>query len=365
MPTSETSYNNIESVKKRTYFLAAILIVVSAATTGFGFHAILPGVDWVHYTLTVAMTLAVFATLRLVWEWQIAIFINLAADKPSNLAIFAHLLGVVLTTSASLIPTYIAIVYESAQHHDMIVHHAIVDEQKSKAKRNYKAITSSRSFIETQADSVEELMAAELLGGFSQKEGKGPVFRTYEATSRSLQQILSILDRQQDRYEDIVHRLEISDNHMRKALEGDLDLEERLTTYRKASTIQSDTFAELLELGLVSQIQITLGRFLDTTAPTKKTSGDAKTALHLAKGHARKIASDIERYIAERFTHLKPIKPYQHESPAVVSWRYIDRYFSQFVICSALDLSLWFVLLMQIAALRKAKDDHPVNPTLA
>lgn len=363
MSTHDNLETQVKQQAQSSQILVLLLIVICSATAAIGFHQILPDTGWVHYTLVAAMTLAVFSCLKLVWGWQFAIFLRLAADKPSKLAICTHLFGVILTTLASLSPTFVGVTHEAAAVHDMHNNHSIVLQQESIAKRNHKAVTSIRAFIASQADKVEELRDQEEGGDFSLRTGKGPVWRVYDDTLRSLAQLIALIDSQQERYEEIVADLDLTQTKMRRALESDLSSKDMLSQYSDASRTHADSYAALLELSVVALIEVSLSSFADSVVPSQKAEGEAKEALRLAKKHARDTASVISRYVNERVIPLKPILAYQPDSPAVVVWRYIDRHWSQFAICASLDLSLWFVLLMQIAAFRSSHERAINNAT--
>jgi hypothetical protein len=355
MSTHDNLETQVQQQAQSSQFLVALLITISSGTAGIGFDQILPGTGWVHYTLVAAMTLSVFGCLKLVWGWQFAIFLRLAAGKPSKLAICTHLLGVALTTLASLSPTFIGVTFEAAALHDMHHNYEIVMQKESTAKRNYKAVTSIHAFIESQAGTVLDLRDQEEEGDFSLRSGRGPVWRVYDDTLRSLGQLLALIDSQQERYEEIVANLGLTQTKMRRALESDLNSKDMLSQYSDASRTHADSYGALLELSVVALIEVSLSSFADSVVPAQKAEGDAKEALRLAKKHARDTASAISHYVNERVIPLKPILAYQPDSPAVVVWRYIDRHWSQFAICASLDLSLWFVLLMQIAALQETR----------
>lgn len=367
MTTPELYHALIERAYSKTRLFFNSVLIIAAVTAGIGLDSILPGEGVYHYLLTAAMTWGVYSCLKLTWNWQTSVFLPLAADRPSGLVIGVHLVGVVTTISLSFILSYFALVGDSASFYDMRGDMGMVLEQGANNKRNYKAISSIKSYVETHLDKTEDKMEAER-NGLSGNKGEGPVFRVWEATHRSLVQILALLERQQEKYDAIVHRLDVSETQLRRALNSDLEANERLSAYTKASRSYADTYAELLELGLDSQIRMILSSFLDNAAPPEADLSDkAKSALAIANQQSRKIAGDVDRYIAERVITLKPIQAYQPDSIAVMAWRHLDKHWSQALICAALDISLWFVLLMQLAALRRAREvqETTANPTLA
>jgi len=361
MSIKENLHTQIEQANKETSSFLTFIFLVSTLLSGVGLHAMLPNDDWMHYTQVFTLSGAVFACLKLIWTYQIRLFVPLAADSPSNSTLTAHLGAVILTVCLSMPTTYTGMAWIMSSEYDMGVHYSEAVKKGMDAKRSFHAAASIQSFIESQMAKMDELSINARLGGYSGQAGEGQIFRTYRDARDSLAQLLALLKQNREQFEVNDGRLDIAQSKMRAADESDLPLAEKETAFEQAYRNHADIYTEIMETDLTRQIKTSLNSFLDTAHPPHKTNGNKKKALELAQRQVRRIAGDIAAYVQSNEVALRPIEPYQLASPAIVSFRYIREFWVQAALSFALDLSVLIAVWMQISALRKVQATQTNN----
>ncbi|PCJ47379.1 MAG: hypothetical protein COA74_11705 [Gammaproteobacteria bacterium] len=362
MQSSENLTAQVEQANKETSLFLNFIFLVSTIMSGIGLNAMLPSDDWLHYMQVFILSGAVFSCLKLIWTFQIRLFIPLASDKPSNTTIFAHLSAVMLTIFLSMPTTYTGMAWIISSEYDMSVHYNLAVDKGMDAKRNFFAVASIKSFVESQSEKMDEHAQTAKQGGYSAQAGEGQIYRTFKNAHDSLSQLVALIEQNREGFDSNVQRLGIAQNKMRHAIESEgLTLDEKVTAFEQAYREHADIYAQIMELDLARQIETSLNSFLDSALPPQKTKGNAKKALQLSQRQVRKVAGDIAQYVQAKAVVLRPISSYQLASPAVVSFRYAQQFWVQVALSAALDLSILIAVWMQIAALRKGRANSLTN----
>ena len=362
MSATETLAAQVERANQETSPFLNFIFLVSTIMSGIGLDAMLPRADWVHYTQVIMLSGAVFACLKLIWTYQVRLFIPLASDKPSHTAISAHLVAVILTILLSMPTTYTGMAWVISSEYDMGVHYSLAVDKGMKAQRNFFSTSSIQSFIDSQSDKMDELAEAAKRGDLSGQAGEGQIFRRYGVFRDVLKNLSLLIDQNKEEFEANVGRLAIAQSKMRHAIEVDMPLQEKVTAFETAYREHASIYAEIMALDLARQIETSLNSFLDSAVAPQKAHGAVKKSLQLAERKARKVAGDISQYSQAKIIHLEPISPYQLASPAVVAFRYAKQFWVQFTLSAALDLSILIAVWMQIAALRKSRVTSLATP---
>lgn len=210
MPSSEVLNAQIERANKETSLYLTFIFFVSTFMSGIGLDAMLPNDDWVHYTQVFILSGAVFACLKLIWTFQIRLFIPLASDKPTNTTIAAHLAAIVLTIALSMPTTFTGMVWVMSSVFDMSTNNSLAVEKAMDAKRNYLAVSSIKSFIKSQSEKMGEHADTAKNGGYSAQSGEGQIYRTFKNASDSLTQLVSLIEKNTESFENNVQRLAIA-----------------------------------------------------------------------------------------------------------------------------------------------------------
>lgn len=352
-----------EQVRKDTGIFATAIQGVSTFMSGVGIHAFLPGDDWMHYTQVGALTLGTYAVLKMNWTYQRRLFVQLASDKLNPPAILSHIGAIAITGCLSIPTTYVGMASEVTSEYDMESAYTFTVEKATDAKRNFHSASSIVGFIDSQAEKMADLASDARLGKLSGTAGEGSVYRTYAQTRDSLKRLSVQINDNESEFESSVSRLNITQGKMRKALESDLPLPEKVTAFETAYRQQADIYTALMERDLSRQIEASLNSFLANALAPDRGQDNVREALQLAQDQARDTVREINNYVQANAVTLRPMPPYRLASPAIVSFRYVKEFWVQFALACALDLSILVAVWMQILALRKAQEGTPENFT--
>ena len=359
--STQSIMRSVIDLQRSQRVLLIITWCVSTITSFMGLRVIMPGEGlWRDCSAAMIAIGGVFCCLYILWTNQQKIFAELDPTGRSQLAIVSHVATVLLVLMLSTPSSYIAMVWEDASEMDMANAKVLAEEYANQASSANEAAAGIAQYINTLADEMDQNAESARNGEMTGVGGEGPIYLRYRQMARQLRSTSALIFRSREEAESINQRADISLRQMRKAIDSDLPLDQKVSDFEAAYRDFSQHYVRLSNIDLKELVETDLSRLTYSKVLLETRVKNGKKAMDLVNAEARRLVGQISEHIQTKAIKIRPLPAYALSSPSIVSFKYCLDYWVQLGLAAATDLTSLLTIWLLMAARHQARNygDH-------